>query len=98
MVRPHLRSRKVVKKFRKLPSSRTGVIFRKRKTSKPHCPETGQVLHGTAYGRARDVRKLSKSEKRPTRYYGGILSHRALKDRIVLKMHDFIFSEEEKKN
>ncbi len=83
MVKRHLRSTKIVKKKRVLPSGKVGIIFRKKKTSKPHCPEEGIILNGTAYGRKRDLRNLSKTEKRPNRYYGGVLSHIALKKRIV---------------
>ncbi len=83
MVKRHLRSTKIVKKRRVLPSGKVGIIFRKRKTSKPNCPEERIVLNGTAYGRKRDLRNLSKTEKRPTRYYGGVLSHIALKKKII---------------
>lgn len=93
MVRPSLRTRKIVKKIRRTPSGKRTIIFRKKKTNKARCPDTGQVLHGTAYGRKRDVRNLSKTQKRPSRYYGGVLSPRALKNRIVEKIHELMFSE-----
>lgn len=90
MVKRHLRSTKIVKKKRRLPSGITGVIFRKKATNKPRCPDTGKVLNGTAYGRKRKLRNYSKTEKRPTRYYGGILSANALKFRLLKKLKAMI--------
>ncbi len=83
MVKRHLRTNKWRIKKRRLPSGVVGIIFRKSKTSKMHCPETGEILNGTLYGRKRDLRNYSKTEKRPTRYYGGVLSPRGLKRRII---------------
>ena len=90
MVRPHLRTNKIVKRKRRLPGGRVSVIFRKKKTNRARCGDTYQVLHGTAYGRVRDLKRLSKSEKRPTRYYGGVLSAGALKQRIINKVYSLI--------
>ena len=90
MVKRHLRSTKIVKKKRKLPSGITGIIFRKKEVNKPRCPETKKVLNGKAYGRKRKLRNYAKTEKRPTRYYGGVLSHRGLKSRLLKRLKTLI--------
>ena len=98
MVRPNLRTNKIVKRQRRVPGGRVSVIFRKKKTKRARCADTHQILHGTAYGRSRDLKKLSKSEKRPTRYYGGVLSVRALKNRIINKVYDLVSENDEDKS
>ncbi len=90
MVKRHLRTNKWKVRKRRLPSGRVGIIFRKAKTSKPRCGITDMLLNGVLYGRKRDLRVYSKTEKRPSRYYGGVLSHEGLKRKIIDEISKFV--------
>ena len=81
MVRPSLRSGK--RKIRKTPKQHYKIISVKKKHNKPVCAECGAILHGTARGSPHEVRKLSKSQRRPSRPYGGYLCSRCLTRRIM---------------
>jgi large subunit ribosomal protein L34e len=68
-------------------ASRTKLVYAKRAPSKPHCGTCGAVLHGVARGRVYQIAKLSKTEKRPDRPYGGNLCSKCMRLKIksVLK-------------
>ena len=56
------------------PGNRVVYHYRKEKTSKHVCAICGRPLHGVPHGRRpSEVRKLSKTEKRPERIFGGVL-------------------------
>ncbi|MDR1721666.1 MAG: 50S ribosomal protein L34e [Methanobrevibacter sp.] len=67
------RSRSYKRTFKKTPGGVTVLRYKKKKPSKHVCAECGQVLHGVPRGRPYEIRKLSKSKKRPNRPYGGQL-------------------------
>lgn len=72
MVAPYLRRLKKVK--RRTPGGKVVIHFRKPKTGKHVCAICGRPLHGVPHGkRPSQVRKLSKTEKRPERIFGGVL-------------------------
>jgi ribosomal protein L34E len=76
MVSPGERSKK--KKFVRMPSGRVKTVFVRGKTSKKRCPITGEILHGVPHGKTpNEIRKLSKTERRPETIFGGVLSSRA---------------------
>ena len=54
-------------------SKKTGLVYAKRRPKKPHCANCGKVLSGVASNSPYKVRKLSKTQKRPERPYGGVL-------------------------
>lgn len=72
---PELRYRsKSYKKMRKNTPGGANVLRYKRKKSNKHvCAECGSILNGVPRGRPYEINKLSKSQKRPTRPYGGYL-------------------------
>jgi len=47
-----------------------------------HCGRCGAVLHGVPRGRIVEIAKLSKTEKRPQRVFGGTLCAGCTRDRI----------------
>jgi large subunit ribosomal protein L34e len=71
MVRPG--ERRLNKKFIKLPSGKT-IIRRFRDGAKQaSCGSCSKKLQGTPKGTVNEIRKLSKTEKRPSVLFGGIL-------------------------
>lgn len=47
--------------------------YKKKKPAKHTCAECGAILNGVPRGRPYEIKKLSKSQKRPTRAFGGYL-------------------------
>jgi len=67
------RSRSYKRIHKKTPGSRTVLRYKKKKPSKHVCAECGKLLHGVPRGRPYEIRKLSKTKKRPNRPFGGYL-------------------------
>ncbi|OPY26735.1 MAG: 50S ribosomal protein L34e [Methanobacterium sp. PtaU1.Bin242] len=67
------RSRSYKRTFKKTPGGRTVLHYKKKKPSKHLCAECGKLLHSVPRGRPYQIKKLSKSKKRPNRPYGGNL-------------------------
>ena len=67
------RSRTYKRTFRRTPGGKTVLHYKKKKPKTHHCAECGKLLHGVPRGRPYQIRKLSKSKKRPNRPYGGNL-------------------------
>lgn len=57
-------------------------VYTRRKPSAPKCAVTGQKLHGVPRGTPGKLKKLSKSQKRPSRPFGGVLSSKAAREEI----------------
>jgi large subunit ribosomal protein L34e len=74
------RSRSYKRIHKKTPGSRTVLRYKKKKPSKHVCAECGQLLHGVPRGRPYEVRKLSKTKKRPNRPFGGYLCSKCTRD------------------
>ncbi|MFQ5620842.1 MAG: 50S ribosomal protein L34e [Candidatus Nanoarchaeia archaeon] len=83
MVTGRLRSRTFRRVFRKTPGGRTVKHYKRRKPSRPVCPVTGQPLQGVARGIPSRVKKLTRSQRKPNRLYGGMLSSQASRRRII---------------
>jgi|TARA_B100001971_G_C18105928_1_gene491490 large subunit ribosomal protein L34e len=73
MTAPKHRSRSRRKVFVKT-ASRVLVRYRKRKPSKPKCPECGKVLLGVPNVRATKLKQTSKSKKVPSRKFANLCS------------------------
>ena len=72
MVEPYKRRLKQVRV--RTPGGRLALHIRKEKTGKHVCALCGRPLHGVPHGkRPSEVRKLSKSERRPERIFAGVL-------------------------
>ncbi len=83
MVRPGLRNEK--KKIVVVPGGRRKLHLYKHKHVKPRCASCGSLLQGVPRD-VREFRKLSKSQKRPERKFGGYLCHkcteRLIRDKV----------------
>ena len=60
----------------------TKTQYNKRNPGQAICPETKQKLHGVPQGRAVDLKRMTKSQRRPDRPYGGVLSGEAMRERF----------------
>jgi large subunit ribosomal protein L34e len=65
------------KKYRRTPGSKTVVHYTRHKITKAECPVTKKRLHGTGNQTKSSIRKLSKTRKRPSVKFGGVLSAKA---------------------
>ena len=86
MVAP--RERRLRKVRVRTPGGRVVTRFRREKPSKHRCAICGNELFGVPHGRtSSQVRKLSKSEKRPERVFGGVLCANCTKRVIELAVY-----------
>jgi Ribosomal protein L34E len=65
------------------PGHKVVTHYRRRKPNAAHCAETGQQLHGIPRGRSSGIRKLTRSQRRPERPYGGQLSSQAMRKKLI---------------
>lgn len=73
MVGGKFKSRTFRRIHTKTPGGRTVLHHALRKPSKQICGSCGKVLAGTPHVRPAQLRRLTKTEKRPSRPYGGVL-------------------------
>ena len=83
MTEPYKRSRTLRRIKVKVPGGRTTMHYKERKPKAASCAITGEQLHGVPRERPAKLAKLSKSQKRPSRPFGGVLSSRAM--RMIFK-------------
>ncbi|MFX0060654.1 MAG: 50S ribosomal protein L34e [Candidatus Hermodarchaeota archaeon] len=81
MPEPKRRSRKVRHKIRLAPKHRTHVTSR-RAYSPGRCCICHTKLHGVPFRRAVQTSRMTKTEKRPERPFGGNICHKCLKRAI----------------
>ncbi|MBU4242514.1 MAG: 50S ribosomal protein L34e [Nanoarchaeota archaeon] len=74
------------KVFVRVPSSKTVIQYRKRKPSKAICAGCGDKLKGVPRERPYKMQKMSKTEKRPERPYGGVLCSKCSRAKIISKV------------
>jgi large subunit ribosomal protein L34e len=67
------KSNRVRRLVRKTPGRRNVFHYEHKGPSKAVCAKCGAILHGVASERSYRMRQLSKTEKRPSRPYGGVL-------------------------
>lgn len=79
------RSRTLRRVFVKMPGGSTVRTYRKRRNAAAQCAVTGETLHGVPRGNKTEVRALPKSQRRPSRPYGGVLSSRAMRRKLIQK-------------
>ena len=79
------KSKSLRKVFVKTPGSKTKVHYKSKKPKKPVCSEEGTQLHGIPRLKASKMKKLSKSKKRPSRPFAGVLSSKAMKRKMKEK-------------
>lgn len=71
--------------FKRTPGGDTRLYYIKRKPKKAHCAKCGAVLSGVPRERPYKMKKLSKTEKRPQRPFGGNLCSRCTRLMILEK-------------
>ncbi len=67
------KSRSYKRTFKKTPGGTTVLQYKKKKPSIHVCAECGKQLHAVPRARPYQIRKLSKTKRRPNRPYGGFL-------------------------
>jgi large subunit ribosomal protein L34e len=85
MVAGKYKSRTLRKVFVKVPGNTIKVHYRKRKPGKAKCAVYGTVLQGVARANPSGLRNMPKTEKRPQRPYGGVLSSKAMREKMKQK-------------
>ena len=85
MPEPSKRSRTFRRIRIKTPGGRNILSFRKRKPSKATCSNCGKVLSGVPRARDYKMQNMAKTEKRPSRAYGGNLCSKCSRALIKAK-------------
>eukprot|EP00088_Acartia_fossae_P048685 TRINITY_DN5314_c1_g1_i1.p2 TRINITY_DN5314_c1_g1~~TRINITY_DN5314_c1_g1_i1.p2 ORF type:complete len:113 (+),score=44.14 TRINITY_DN5314_c1_g1_i1:39-377(+) len=71
-----------VKKVR-TPGGKLVFQYLKKRPTVPKCPVTGLKIKGVKPATNQEKSRMSKRLKTVTRAYGGVLSHKAVRDKIV---------------
>lgn len=74
------RSRSYKRINKRTPGGRNVLRYKKKKPNKHVCGECGQLLHGVPRGRPFEIKKLSKTKKRPSKPFGGYLCTKCLRN------------------
>ncbi|ABR56705.1 Ribosomal protein L34e [Methanococcus aeolicus Nankai-3] len=85
MPAPRFKSGSFKKISKRGPGNKTLTHHRRSKVSKAKCGACGALLNGVPRGRKIEIAKLSKTEKRPERPYGGFLCPKCLKRLMIEK-------------
>lgn len=88
MVRGFLKNRTFKRVRVSLPGGGSKIQYRRARNGAPQCADCGGVLKGTARGSPSQIMKLSKSERRPDRLFGGVLCSACSKERIILRARE----------
>ena len=75
-----LRRRKV-----RLPGGRLSIHYKERRPKQARDPITRELLHGVPNLNQSDIGKIPKSQRRPNRPYGGVLSSSEMRNTILKK-------------
>lgn len=85
MVAPRYRSRTFRRIKVRTPGGKVVTQYRRRKPGRATCVETGQFLPGVPQMLPRKLSGVPKSSRRPSRPYGGVLSSKAMRRKMVEK-------------
>jgi large subunit ribosomal protein L34e len=77
------RSRKLRRVQKRTPGGETRQYYLHRKARQASCAKCGSVLHGTPRTAAIEMKKMSKTMKKPKRMFGGNLCSRCMRAEIV---------------
>lgn len=86
MVRPSKRSHSEARIKTRIPGNKMKIHYIRRRPKYATCPITNDKLHGVPRLRPAQLRKLSKTQRRPNRPYGGRISHKSLSNAIQEKV------------
>ncbi len=82
----HKRSRSMRRVKVRTPGGRVVIRYEKRRPSHARCAVCGKPLHGVPRLRPSEIRKLSKTERRPERPYGGYLCSECMRKMFKMKV------------
>ena len=85
MVDGKLKSRTLRRVAVRTPGARRITHYRVRKVGRATCPVTGQQLHGLSRGTKSQLRSMPKSSRTVSRAFGGTLSSKASRAKLVQK-------------
>jgi len=94
MVSGKFKSRSKRKVFVKAPGNTIKVHYSARKPARAVCPIYGTPLSGVPRKNPADLKKLSKSERKPERPFGGMLSSKATRDIMKDKARSMYLEDE----
>jgi len=80
MPKPSLRTRSKKRVQKRVPGGRTTIHFKKEKSKPAKCSKCGQMLHGIPRCHPSELRKLTRSQRRIMRMYGGQLCANCLRE------------------
>ena len=85
MVAPRFRSRRLIRKNIRIPGGSVVLRYKRRKPGKPQCSMCGEYLKGVGRGIISKIGKLSKTERRPERPYGGVFCSKCMRKVMIDK-------------
>jgi len=88
MVAGNKKSRKVKRTQVVTPGNNSAVRYRKKKAKFAKCQLTGEKLNGVPRVTKSKLAKLPRSQRRPTRPFGGVLSPAAMKRVLIERVRD----------
>jgi len=88
MVNGNKKSRTFRRVFVKTPGGKVVTHYRRRKPSYAVCPITGKRLLGVPRDTPANIAKLTRSQRKPSRPYGGCLSSEAMRKVLTEKFSD----------
>ncbi|MDD9953949.1 MAG: 50S ribosomal protein L34e [Candidatus Woesearchaeota archaeon] len=83
MVSGRFKSRTYARKRKVTPGGKNVLRHSLRKPKKIRCQVTGEVLPGVARGRPAQLKKMTKSQKVPSRPFAGVLSSKAMRAELI---------------
>lgn len=86
MPQTRYRSRTFRRVAKTTPGGEHVTHYERRKPSKPHCAKCKAVLPGVARGTSSQVKKMSKTQRRPERPYAGMLCTKCMRKEITKKI------------
>lgn len=81
MVEGKKKSRSYARKHVSTPTT-TKKRYEKRHPNRATAANSDQYLHGVPRGRPVDLKRMTKSQRRPQRPYGGVLTSQAMRDKF----------------
>jgi large subunit ribosomal protein L34e len=81
MVSGKYKSRTFRRVFTKI-ATKTVIHYKRRRPSKAVCSSCGTVLKGVPNALPYQIKKMNKTEKRPSRAYGGVLCSKCAREKI----------------
>jgi large subunit ribosomal protein L34e len=82
MVESKIKSRTFRRVKRKTPRGEVVIHFERKNQKKPVCGVCGAILQGIKHTSQKDINKLSKTQRRPERAFGGVLCSKCSREKI----------------